>query len=163
MPRDIIISQWCTTNDDHICMIPKISSTTDIIFCHFGLFFALLPPNSLKNENTKKWKKHLEKSSVYTSVPKILIIGYTVHEILHVMDVEIWHVTDVAVIFHFRLFFALSSPSSPKNQNFKKMKKKLEKSSFYKPVTKIMIRWCTVPELWCKTDRQTDRQIEKVT
>ena len=122
--RRYIISQWCTTNDDHICMVPKISSTTDTIFCHFGLFFALLLPNSLKNENIKKWKKLLEKSSVYASVPKILIIGYTVHEILHVMDVEIWHVTDVAVIFHFRPFFALLSPSSPKNQNFKKNEKK---------------------------------------
>ena len=142
---------------------PKMSSTADIMFCHFGLFFALLPPNSLKNENIKKWKKHLEKSPVYTSVPKILIIGYTVHEILHVMDVEIWHVTDAAVIFHFRLFLPFYPLAAQKIKISKNEKKKLEKSSFYKPVTKIMIRWCTVPELWCKTDRQTDRQIEKVT
>ena len=26
------------------CMVPEISSTTDRISCHFGLFFALLPP-----------------------------------------------------------------------------------------------------------------------
>ena len=36
---------------------------------------------------------------------------------------EIWHVTHVIVIFHFRLFFALLPPNSPKNQNFKKLKK----------------------------------------
>ena len=36
---------------------------------------------------------------------------------------EIWHVTDVSVIFHFRLFFAFYLPNSPKNQNLKKMKK----------------------------------------
>ena len=30
---------------------------------------------------------------------------------------------DVIVIFHFGLFFALLPPKSPKNQNFKKMKK----------------------------------------
>ena len=36
---------------------------------------------------------------------------------------EIWHVTDVIVIFHFGLLFALLPPNSPKNQTFKKMKK----------------------------------------
>ena len=34
--------------------------------------------------------------SFYTSVPKIMIICYTVP--------EIWHVTEVIIIFHFRLF-----------------------------------------------------------
>ena len=41
-----------------------------------------------------------------------MIICYTVP--------EIWHVTDVIVIFHFGLFFALLPPNSPKNENFKK-------------------------------------------
>ena len=55
-------------------------------------------------------------SSFYTSAPKIMIICNTVP--------EIWHMTDVIVIFHFGLFFALlPPPNSPKNQNFKKMKK----------------------------------------
>ena len=36
---------------------------------------------------------------------------------------EIWCMTDVIVISHFGLFFALLSPNSPKNQNFEKMKK----------------------------------------
>ena len=31
--------------------------------------------------------------------------------------------TDVIVIFHFELFFALLPPNSPKNEKFKKMKK----------------------------------------
>ena len=69
---------------------------TDVIIFHFGPFFA----------------KHLEISLFYTSVPKSMIICYTVP--------EIWHVTDVIVIFHFGLFFALLPP---KNQTFKKMKK----------------------------------------
>ena len=29
-------------------------------FCHFGLFFALLPPNNLKNKNFEKLKKDPE-------------------------------------------------------------------------------------------------------
>ena len=42
-----------------------------------------------------------------------MIIDYTV--------LEIWHMTDVIVAFHFGLFFV---PNSPKNQNLEKMKKK---------------------------------------
>ena len=47
-------------------------------FCHFGLFFALLPPTNQKIKILTNWKKHLEISSFYTSVPKIMIISYTV-------------------------------------------------------------------------------------
>ena len=80
--------------------VPEIQS--DRIFCHFGSFLTLLPPpplNSPKNENFKKIKKKLTISSFYTSVPKIMIIRYTMP--------EIWHMTDVIVFFHFALFFAL--------------------------------------------------------
>ena len=42
-------------------MVPEIWSTTEKIFCHFGLFFALLPPppppNNLQNQNFEKMKK----------------------------------------------------------------------------------------------------------
>ena len=81
---------------------------------------------------SKKLKKHLE-ISFYTSVPKIMILRYTVP--------EIWHVMDVIFIFHFELFFALlPPPKSPKKQISKNMKKHLEVSSFYTGVPKIMIR-----------------------
>ena len=36
---DIITLHICTINDNH----PEIWSMTDIIFCHFGPFFVLLP------------------------------------------------------------------------------------------------------------------------
>ena len=142
------------------CMVPEISSTTDRIFCHFRLFFALLSPSSPKNENfktmkkiigdiiilhkctknhnhmlycswymvcdrsnwyssfltifcpftpitaqkikIKKIKKGLEIWSFYTIVATVMIICYTV--------LDIWHVTDMVVIFHFGLFFALLPP-----------------------------------------------------
>ena len=35
-------------------MVPEMWTATDLIFCHFGLFLVLLPPNSLKNQNLKK-------------------------------------------------------------------------------------------------------------
>ena len=47
-------------------MVPEIWSMTDIIFCHFGLLFAHLPPNNPKNKNFKNWKKWLEILSFYT-------------------------------------------------------------------------------------------------
>ena len=67
---DIIILHMCTKNHNH--MVPEIRSDTDIIFCRFGPFFALLPPHPQpltipkikilkKNE-----KKHLEILSFYT-------------------------------------------------------------------------------------------------
>ena len=54
-------------------MIPEIRSTTDHLL-------AVYNSNSLKNENfnNKKRKKRLEIPSLYTSVPKIMIICYTV-------------------------------------------------------------------------------------
>ena len=38
-------------------MVPEISSGTDRISCHFGLFFALLPANNPENQNFEKMKK----------------------------------------------------------------------------------------------------------
>ena len=38
-------------------MVPEILSVTDKIFCHFGQFFAHLPPKNQKNQNFKKVKK----------------------------------------------------------------------------------------------------------
>ena len=57
-----------------------------------------------------------------------MIIYYTV--------LEIWHVADVLVIFHSGLFFELLDPNSPKNQNFKKMKKN-------KTLRDIILHTCT--------------------
>ena len=93
-----------------------IKPNRQIFFGHFGPFFALLPPlKTWKIKIFKKWKKDLEILSFYKSVPKIMIICFTVP--------EIWHVTDVIVVFHVGLFFVLLPPISPKNENFKEMKK----------------------------------------
>ena len=123
---------------------------TDVIIFHFEPFFALLSPYSLKNQNFKKLKTLLEISSFHTSVPKIMIICYTVP--------ETWHMTDVIVTFHFGLFFALLTPlTAQKIKISKKMKNLMEISSFYTCVPKIMIR-CMVPEISCMPDRGKDAQ-----
>ena len=38
-------------------MVPEIWSVSNRIFCHFGQFFALSPPNNPKNQNFEKMKK----------------------------------------------------------------------------------------------------------
>ena len=125
-PRDIIILHKCTINDNHM-----IYGFWDIN-CNRQIFFMLGQPltaQKMKFQNYDKntWKYH--------------------------------HVTDIIVIFHFGLFFALLTPlspplhlNSPENENFKKIKKHLKKSSFYTSVTKIMIIYYNVPETWCITD-----------
>ena len=65
------------------------------IFCLFN------PPSLLTAQKNEQSEKTLEITSFFTLAPK-MIIGYT--------DPEIWHVTNVIVLFHFGLFFALSPP-----------------------------------------------------
>ena len=65
--------------------------------------------------------------------------------------------------FHFGLVFALlpSPLTTQKIQILQKWKKYLEISSFYTCITKIMITWCTVSEIWCTMDGKMDRRTEK--
>ena len=79
------------------------ASDTIVVF-HFGQLFALLPPEQPPppKKNQENEKKPLEIPSFNTSVPKIMIMCYTVPEIRCRLD--------VIVIFHFGLFFALLSP-----------------------------------------------------
>ena len=71
--------------------------------------FLPLTQNFLKNSKT------CLEMALYTSVPKIMIICYTVP--------VIQHVTDVIFIFQFVLIFAFYHPNNPKNQIFEKWKK----------------------------------------
>ena len=88
--KHLEILSFCTSAPKIICYtVPGIWHMTKGIFIfHFGLFFALLPPNSLKNQNQKKKKekKHLVILSFYTCVPKITITWRTIPEIWCMMD-----------------------------------------------------------------------------
>ena len=77
--EDIIILHKCTINDNHMmygswaikCNRQNFSSFWTI-FCPFTHF------TTRKIKILRNWKKHLEISSFYKSVPKIMIICYTV-------------------------------------------------------------------------------------
>ena len=75
----------------------------------------------------KKWEKSLEISLFYKSVPKIMFICYTVP--------EIWHKTDVIVIFHFGLYAGKS-----------KLKKKKKMKTT--PGDIIILGKCTINDVW---------------
>ena len=76
-------------------------------FSFWAIFCPFTPLTARKMKISKEMKKKpLEISSFSTSAPKLMIICYTV--------LEICHVTDVIVVFHFGLFFALLPPKLPK-------------------------------------------------
>ena len=59
--------------------------------------------------------------------------------------------------FSFWAFFALLPLLTAQRIKIsKKWKKSLEISRFYTCVPKIIIRWCTVPEIWCAREGGTD-------
>ena len=126
------------------CMVPKQTE----FFLILDRFLPFYPLNNPKNQILKKRKKHLE-VLFYISLPKIIIISYTVPEIRRV--------TNVIFIFHVGLFLPFYPTNDPKKSKFlKNEKKRQEILSFYICIPKIMITWCTVPEVWCATNGRTD-------
>ena len=91
VPKTIII--WGT--------VPEIRSETDIMFYHFGPYFALPPANNRKIKILKKYKNCLEITSFYTCVTQMTIIWCTVP--------QIWSSKD-RIFCHFGPVFALLNP-----------------------------------------------------
>ena len=91
---DIIILHMCTKNHDHM-----LYSSLDIICngcnCYFSFWAIFCPFTSLSAQKIKikkkKWKKNHLEISFYNSVPKIMIMSYTLPEIWHVTDITIFH------------------------------------------------------------------------
>ena len=54
-PGDIIIFHMCTINDNHMIMVPEISSATEF-FVILGYFLPFYPLNNPKNQNIEKIK-----------------------------------------------------------------------------------------------------------
>ena len=85
------------------CMVPEIWSKTDIIFCHFGPFFTLLPSKKKNPKKSKFWKnekkKYMEISSFYTVYQKswlyaTLFLRYNAWQmlfLLFILDIIILH------------------------------------------------------------------------
>ena len=112
------------------CMVPKIWSITDRVFCCFGPFvcpFTTLTTQKIKI--LKKWEKLHKQQS---------------HDVWCLRYGLGW--TECFVIFdHFLL------SNNPKSQNFENIKKPQE-ISFCTSVPKIIIICCVVAEIWLITD-----------
>ena len=103
----------CTINANIWCMVPGILHATDIFFCHFGPFFAILPSDNPKIKILKHWKKHLE------------ILSFT-HLYHKWQTYDVWflryHMQQTyffVILDHFLPFYP---PINPKNQTFENMK-----------------------------------------
>ena len=101
--EDIIILHKCTKNLYHMlsCSWDMARDRRKFYFS-FWAIFSFTQLKAQKKPYFKKWKKHLEISLFYISVPKIISICYNVP--------EIWPVTNVIFSFHFAPFFALLLP-----------------------------------------------------
>ena len=96
---DIIILHSFTKNYDHMlyCSWDMAHGRCNCYFSFWAVFCPLTPLTAQKVKISKKWKKHLDISSFYTSVPKIMIRWCMVPEIWCTMDIQIdrqkkWHI-----------------------------------------------------------------------
>ena len=131
-PRDIIILYICTITDNHTMYGSWNMEHGEQNFLSFWTNFCPFTPPHPKNPKIKilkKLKKTLEISSFYTNVLKIIIICYTVWQILYPFNFrqKIFFV----ILDHYLPFYLANNP---KNQNLKKFEKSLEISSFYTDV-----------------------------
>ena len=117
-PGDSIILHECTKNHDHMpyCSWAMVCARCNFYFSFWTIFYPFTPLTAQKMRISKKWKKRLEISLFSTSVPKIMIIGYTVP--------EIWCMTDVIITF---LGYFL--PFYPRTAGKMEMSKKLKNAS----------------------------------
>ena len=132
--------------------VPEIWHVTYVIVIfYFGLFFPLLPPNS-----QKKWKFQKKLKNAWRYI--------ILHNCTKNYDYRLYCSWDMVcdrcyfcfILGYFLPFYPLTAQ---KIKISKKWKNRLEISSFYMCVPKIMIRWCMVPEIWCATDGRTDGRI----
>ena len=140
---NIIIFHMCTKITIIWCTVLEIRSETDKSFCHFGPFFSLLPP-PLMILNIKILKK-------MRKMPGDIILLYIhMYHKWRSYDNGSWNIRCERQ--KFSTFWATFSLTAQKIKIWKKWKKRLEISSFYNSVPRIMIMCYTVPEIWCEAD-----------
>ena len=110
-------------------------------------FFAILTPK------IKIWKKCKKKTWRY----------YPFTHVCHKWrSYEVWFLRYKARQTEFLSCWAIFCPwltllATQKNQNFEKMKNPPRRYHHFTHVPKIIIRWCKIPEILCKRDRQMGR------
>ena len=112
-------------------------------------FLHFYPPKNQKNQN-------FEKMNIASGDIIILYKCTKNHD--HMLYCS-WDMTRDGCNCYFS-FWAIFCPFTQKVKISKKWKKTpLEILSFYTCVSTIMIRWGTVPKIWCATDGWTDGRL----
>ena len=94
MPGYMILLHKCTKNHDHMlnCFWDMVCDGCNCYFSFWATFCLLTPLTAQKMKISKQWKKYLEKSSIYTCVPKMMIRWCMVPEIWYAIDRrKKWH------------------------------------------------------------------------
>ena len=128
------------------CMIPEMWTATDRIFCHSGLFFALLLPYGPRNQNFQRNGKNTWRYNHFTNISNSHMRYGSSNMKCNGQN----------FLSSGTVSCSFTPLTTQKMIILKKWKKSLEISSFYICVPKIMIRWCMIPEIWCATDGQAD-------
>ena len=154
IPGDIIILHKYPKNHDHMlyCSRHTARDTCNCYFSFWALFCPFTPITDRKTKISGKIKKNNWKYHHFTHV-------YKNHD--HMLYCS-WNMArDTCSYFSFwAIFCPFTHLTTQKIKISKIWKNHPEVSSFYKCVPKIMIRWCTVPEIWCTTDGQKKWHIE---
>ena len=135
--EDVILSHLRTKKHDYM------TNTTDIFFCHFRPFFALLPHHWTRKLKFRKNVKYTWKYYPFTHVH-------------HKWRYDVWFLrykvqrTEFFVIFGH--FLSFDPPNNPKNQDFEKTKKKGVEISFYTCRPQMTIIWCMFIDISSATD-----------
>ena len=113
---------------------------------NYGSFFdlLLLPLKTWKIRILKKNEKYCLRYHHSTHV-------YQKPELYEARFLRYWvkQIEFFVILGHILPFYP---PNNPQNQNFEKMKKHLERSSFYTCAPKITIIWRMLHEIWSATD-----------
>ena len=111
--EDIIISQMCTINDSHMMYVSWDMECNRQKFLTFWIVFSpFIPPKNQKNQNSEKMKKK----------PWDIIILHMCNNHMIYGSQDIKH--DGQNFLSFWTFFCPFAPlTTPKNENFEKMKK----------------------------------------
>ena len=125
-PEDNIILHLHTTNDDYTMYSSwDMEGNRQNFFVILDYFLPFYPSNNRENQNFEKMK----------NIPIDIIILHvcTINE-NHMMQGS-WDMKLNRVFSHFDHFLPFYSPNNPENQDFEKMKKHLDISSFHTSVT----------------------------
>ena len=141
---DIIILHKCTKNHDHMlpCSWDMVHDACDCYFSFCAIFFPFTPltVQKWKISTTKKGKNLWRYHHFIKNHDHILYCSW-----------DMMHDTRNCYFSFWAIFCSFTPIRAQKNENFNKMKKNLEISSFYTTLSKIITICYTVPEMWRMT------------